>query len=74
MSESRTIVAGSSTTSLLCICFVVLKLTGHIAWSWLWVLSPLWLPITVVMCVCLVIIIIAFIYGTITDLLDKWED
>lgn len=27
---------------LLTIIFIVLKLTGVIAWSWLWVLSPLW--------------------------------
>ena len=26
--------------------FIVLKLTGNITWSWWWVLSPLWLPIT----------------------------
>lgn len=24
--------------------FVTLKLTGHVAWSWLWVLSPFWIP------------------------------
>lgn len=29
---------------LLAIVFIALKLSGHIAWSWLWVLSPLWLP------------------------------
>jgi len=23
--------------------FIALKLTGFIAWSWLWVLSPLWI-------------------------------
>jgi hypothetical protein len=28
---------------LLTILFVVLKLTGVILWSWLWVLSPLWI-------------------------------
>lgn len=28
----------------LAILFVALKLTGYIEWSWLWVLSPLWLP------------------------------
>lgn len=28
---------------LLTIIFVVLKLVGVIAWSWLWVLSPLWI-------------------------------
>lgn len=24
--------------------FVALKLVGVLTWSWLWVLSPLWLP------------------------------
>lgn len=24
--------------------FLVLKLTGHIAWSWWWVTAPLWVP------------------------------
>ncbi|WP_291448849.1 hypothetical protein [Desulfovibrio sp.] len=27
---------------LLGIIFIVLKLTGHIAWSWWWVTAPLW--------------------------------
>lgn len=29
---------------LLAIVFIVLKLTGYITWSWLWVLSPIWIP------------------------------
>lgn len=29
---------------LLAIVFISLKLAGSIAWSWWWVLSPLWLP------------------------------
>jgi hypothetical protein len=33
---------------MLTILFVGLKLTGHIDWSWLWVLSPLWLPFALV--------------------------
>ena len=28
---------------ILLVVFIVLKLTGVIAWSWLWVLSPLWI-------------------------------
>ena len=28
---------------LLTIVLITLKLTGHIDWSWIWVLSPLWL-------------------------------
>ncbi len=30
--------------SLLAVVFIALKLTGHIAWSWWWVLAPLWAP------------------------------
>jgi len=32
---------------LLAIVFIVLKLTGYIAWSWWWVLAPIWIPIIV---------------------------
>jgi hypothetical protein len=34
---------------LLAILFIGLKLTGHITWSWLWVLSPLWIPLVIVL-------------------------
>ena len=34
-----------SFSGLLTILFIGLKLTGHIDWSWWWVLSPLWIPI-----------------------------
>jgi hypothetical protein len=33
--------------SVLGLIFVTLKLTGVIAWSWLWVLLPFWGPIVV---------------------------
>lgn len=29
--------------ALLTVAFIVLKLTDVIAWSWVWVLSPLWI-------------------------------
>ena len=32
---------------LLTIVFIVLKLTEVISWSWLWVLSPMWIPMGV---------------------------
>lgn len=35
-------------TGLLTVLFVALKLTGYIAWSWWWVLSPLWIGAAVV--------------------------
>lgn len=33
---------------LLTIVFIVLKLTGVIAWSWVWVLAPLWIDLILV--------------------------
>ena len=32
-----------SFTSLLTVLFIGLKLAGFIDWSWVWVLSPLWI-------------------------------
>jgi hypothetical protein len=32
--------------TVLFLVFLVLKLTGNIDWSWWWVTSPLWIPIT----------------------------
>ena len=34
---------------LLAILFIALKLTGCISWSWLWVLSPIWIPIALLL-------------------------
>lgn len=34
---------GSIFPSLLTVLFIGLKLTGHIDWSWWWVLSPIWI-------------------------------
>ena len=45
MNESKS--GGISFTGALQVVFIVLKLVGVIHWSWLWVLSPLWICITV---------------------------
>jgi hypothetical protein len=29
--------------------FITLKLTGVIAWSWWWVLLPIWLPLSIIL-------------------------
>lgn len=34
---------GIGFTGLLALVFIVLKLTDVIAWSWIWVLSPIWI-------------------------------
>ena len=49
MSQNNTVSAsGISFASVLGIVFIILKLTGVIDWSWLWVLSPFWIPFAVV--------------------------
>lgn len=45
---------------LLAILFIALKLTGFIGWSWLWVLSPLWIPLAFVL-LCLLVFVVASI-------------
>lgn len=42
-SKSSVSGGGIGFCSLLTVLFIGLKLTGHIAWSWVWVLSPLWI-------------------------------
>ena len=39
---------------LLTIVFIVLKLCGVIKWSWLCVLSPIWIPLALVMVILLI--------------------
>ncbi len=48
---------------LLAIVFITLKLTGYIAWSWWWVLAPLWAPVAVVLSIFLIIVLIAALVG-----------
>ena len=36
---------GVGFTEVLTIIFIVLKLTKVITWSWLWVLSPIWISV-----------------------------
>jgi hypothetical protein len=45
-------------TSLLTILFIGLKLMGYITWSWWWVLSPLWLPLAIVIGGYLVVMLV----------------
>ena len=53
--SSSTSSGGIGFFGLLTIVFIVLKLTQVINWSWLWVLSPLWLPLSLLVCICFTI-------------------
>ena len=46
--NSANATGGIGFTGLLAIVFITLKLTDVIAWSWLWVLSPIWIPLVLV--------------------------
>ena len=50
---------GIGFAGLLTIVFIVLKLVGVISWSWLWVLSPLWISTILVLLILIPVIIIA---------------
>ena len=51
---------GIGFVGLLTIAFIVLKLLKVISWSWLWVLSPLWIAAILVLAIYIIAIITAF--------------
>lgn len=62
-------VSGQSNSSsvgfvgLLTIVFVVLKLTGVVRLSWVWVVSPVWITIAL----CLVAFVVGFLFAWVSD-------
>lgn len=52
---------GVSLGTILGVIFIVLKLTGVISWSWVWVLAPFWIPLALVVLILAIIIIITII-------------
>ena len=55
--NNKTKQGGLGIVSVLTIIFIVLKLLGVIKWSWIWVLSPLWISAVIVLAVFSVILI-----------------
>lgn len=43
MNIAKATAKGIGFTGVLTVAFIVLKLCGVIKWSWLWVLSPIWI-------------------------------
>ena len=50
---------GGGFTGLLTITFIVLKLCGVINWSWIWVLSPLWIGFGLLIIMLMVMLALA---------------
>ena len=59
MEKKVTVNVGGLLSTLLLVAFIILKLCNVITWSWLWVLSPLWIPIAF----SLIIIGLAMLWG-----------
>lgn len=57
-SSSSSSSGGIGFLGLLTIAFIVLKLLRKIEWSWLWVLSPIWIPASIV--IVLIILFVVF--------------
>ena len=53
---------GISFCGVLTIIFIVLKLLHKISWSWFWVLSPIWIPLSVSFIFAILYIIISVIH------------
>ncbi len=57
--SNRTVTINGWFAGLLTLLFIGLKLTGHISWSWWWVLAPMWIPASIVF---VILIIIGLLY------------
>jgi len=53
----KTSQSGMGIVSILTLIFIVLKLTKLISWSWVWVLSPLWITAVLTLIVFSLILI-----------------
>jgi len=49
----------------LALIFITLKLLGKIDWSWIWILSPLWIPISIFIVVAMFALVIFVIASLI---------
>jgi hypothetical protein len=52
---------GIGFSGLLTIMFIALKLTGHLDWSWVWILSPLWISIILALLIFFIVYIFLLI-------------
>ncbi|GIM88848.1 hypothetical protein [Paractinoplanes toevensis] len=51
---------GIGFVGLLAIVFIVLKLTGAIAWPWVWVLAPIWISFALGLLALAAVVLVAW--------------
>lgn len=52
------------TLAFLTTAFVVLKVNDAVEWSWLWVLSPIWIPAAMVLSVIFIVLVVILVKQT----------
>lgn len=51
--------------------FVAFKLAGVIAWPWVWVLAPFWIPLAVAAVVLVVVVIVSMVSVSIAMVRER---
>lgn len=64
---------GISLSMIVFIIFLVLKLTDKIDWSWIWVTSPLWLPILSVVFALIFVFILSIFVAFISGIFELFK-
>lgn len=58
--------------SVLGVAFIILKLTGVIAWSWWWVLAPFWIPLALTLLMLMVFSAWILVIALMTTPTRRW--
>lgn len=66
--RNNTTAGGIGFCGLLAVAFIVLKLTGVINWSWLWVLAPIWIPTAITLTIIVTVLIVVPVKETLRAL------
>ena len=68
MSNSNsTASSGMGLSGWLTVLFVGLKLTGHITWPWIWVVSPLWITLSILLAILVILLILKAVFDALDN-------
>ena len=59
--RNNTTAGGIGFCGPLAVAFIVLKLTGVIGWSWLWVLAPIWIPTAITLAIIVIVLVVVLV-------------
>ena len=62
--EDRKTAGGIGFFGMLTILFIGLKLGGVINWSWIWVLSPIWIPVAIFLILFAILLALEIIFDS----------